>query len=229
MHLGLIGGIGAAATEFYYRGLTRGWNEADGPLSLTIAHADLTTLRNNVELDAREAQAAVFCRHVEQLKRAGADIAAVTSVGGHFCAAELTRIAPLPLLNGITVIGESVRARGIRRVGLLGTVAAMESALFGGVPDIETVVPVGADLGAVGAAYVEMAVSQQATEAHRHLLFRVGRELCETQGAQAVLLAGTDLFLAFDGEAPGFPVLDCAEMHIEALIEKARDPSPVTP
>jgi aspartate racemase len=37
MHLGLIGGIGPAATEHYYRGLVDRHARADTPLELTIA------------------------------------------------------------------------------------------------------------------------------------------------------------------------------------------------
>ena len=37
-----------------------------------------------------------------------------------------------------------------------------------------------------------------------------------------VLLAGTDLFLAFDGQPCNFNVIDCAELHIAALAEQAK-------
>jgi aspartate racemase len=36
-----------------------------------------------------------------------------------------------------------------------------------------------------------------------------------------VLLGGTDLFLAFQGYECGFPVLDCAEVHVEAIYQKS--------
>ena len=40
--------------------------------------------------------------------------------------------------------------------------------------------------------------------------------------AQAVVLAGTDLFLAFDGRDCGFPAIDCAEIHINTLFSASR-------
>jgi hypothetical protein len=40
------------------------------------------------------------------------------------------------------------------------------------------------------------------------------------QGAEAVLLGGTDLFLAFQGYDCGFPALDCAEVHVEAIYKR---------
>ena len=44
MHIGLIGGIGPAATEFYYRHLTRAHARADRALELTIVHAQVRDL-----------------------------------------------------------------------------------------------------------------------------------------------------------------------------------------
>jgi aspartate racemase len=44
--------------------------------------------------------------------------------------------------------------------------------------------------------------------------------LCKAQGAEAIVLGGTDLFLAFAGQDCGFPVLDCAEVHIDALYRR---------
>jgi aspartate racemase len=46
-----------------------------------------------------------------------------------------------------------------------------------------------------------------------------GERLCREQGAEVVLLGGTDLFLAFQGRDAGFPVLDCADVHVEAIYQ----------
>ena len=53
------------------------------------------------------------------------------------------------------------------------------------------------------------------------MFFDAGRALVEAEGVDAVLLAGTDLALAFSGYTPGFPVFDCAEAHVEAIAEQA--------
>ena len=48
MHIGLIGGIGPAATEYYYRGLIARHTRSGTPLELTIAHADVRELAQNL-------------------------------------------------------------------------------------------------------------------------------------------------------------------------------------
>jgi len=35
------------------------------------------------------------------------------------------------------------------------------------------------------------------------------------------VLGGTDLFLAFAGQETGFPTLDCANVHVEALFQRS--------
>ena len=59
------------------------------------------------------------------------------------------------------------------------------------------------------------------TEAQREVFFSVGRRLCEDHGVEAVLLGGTDLFLAFDDRDCGFKTIDCAIIHIAALARAA--------
>jgi hypothetical protein len=80
MHIGLIGGIGPAATDYYYRGLIEGHAAAGRRLDLTIAHADVRQLVANLAQDRRDAQAAAFLPLVKRLQAAGARAAAVTSM-----------------------------------------------------------------------------------------------------------------------------------------------------
>jgi len=48
MHIGLIGGIGPAATDYYYRGLIELHTRSSVPLELTIVHADVRELAQNL-------------------------------------------------------------------------------------------------------------------------------------------------------------------------------------
>jgi aspartate racemase len=229
MHIGLIGGIGPAATEFYYRGLVRNCTAASSGLELTIAHADMNVLLRNMTADAPDEQARVFRHHVEQLAGAGATIAAVTSIAGHFCFRELEAISPLPLVSALTTLGLEIERRGLRRVGLLGSQIAVESKLYGSLTGVEIVLPKGDDMSSVSEEYIAMARSQCATESQRELFFSVGARLCSEQDAEVVILAGTDMFLAFAGAKPGFEVIDCAEVHIQALAELAQKSATLMP
>jgi aspartate racemase len=217
VHIGLIGGIGPAATEFYYRGLVARHASAATPLQLTIVHADSRELARNAANGDTQRQAEVFLCFVRRLAAAGAEAAAITSMGGHFCADELAAISPIPILNAIPEISAEISRRGIRTLGILGTRGVMQTRLYGGISTANIVAPEGEALEQTHRNYLAMAGSGRVTDTQRQELFSVGQQLCQAQGAEAVLLAGTDLFLAFDGRDCGFPVIDCADIHIRAL------------
>jgi aspartate racemase len=40
-------------------------------------------------------------------------------------------------------------------------------------------------------------------------------------GADAIVLAGTDLNLAFEGQDPGYPVIDALDVHVAVLADLA--------
>jgi aspartate racemase len=217
MHIGLIGGIGPAATDFYYRGLIERHDASGVPLELTIAHADVREMSRNLTNKDPDRQAAIFARLVQRMKDAGAAAAAITSMGGHFCVKQLEAISPLPILNAIPEVEAAIARRKLRRIGVMGTRTVMESGLYGGVTSTEIVAPEGEALEQVHSAYVEMATVGRVTDAQRRVFFAVGRQLCRERGAEAIMLGGTDLFLAFIGHEPGFALVDCADIHVDAL------------
>src|SRR5262245_14738008 len=221
MHIGLVGGIGPAATEFYYRGLIDRHAKSNSVLDLTIVHADVHEMsRNLTSRDARK-QAEIFAGLIRRLKGAGAEAAAVTSMGGHFCIRELEPISPLPMLNGVSAVAAEIARRGYKTVGILGTRMVMETRLYGAITSAAVVTPQGQALDEVHQSYAAMASIGRVTEAQRHVFFAAGEKLCRERGADAVLLGGTDLFLAFEGRDCGFPVLDSADIHVEAIYRKS--------
>src|SRR6185437_9817314 len=179
MHIGLIGGIGPAATEFYYRGLIDRHAAAGTTPDLTIVHADVREMAANLASNNAQRQAEIFAGLIRRLAAAGAELAAVTSMGGHFCIRELEAISPLPLLNAIPEVDAAIRQRKLRTIGLIGTRNVMESGLYGGITAARIVRPEGDAFEQVHTAYITMAGVGRVTEAQRQVFFSVGRQLCE--------------------------------------------------
>jgi aspartate racemase len=217
MHIGLIGGIGPAATEFYYRGLIDRHARSGTRLDLTIANAEVRDLTQNLANKDARRQAEIFAGLIARLKAAGAQAAALTSMGGHFCIGELLPISPLPMLNGLPQVDAAVRQGGFKTVGIIGTRMVMETRLYRAISSALVVVPTGAEFDEVAGNYGAMATAGRVSDAQRQVFFAAGERLCREQGAEIVLLGGTDLFLAFQGQNLGFPVLDCADVHCEAI------------
>ena len=141
MHIGLIGGIGPAATDLYYRSLIDACRAAGTPLDATIAHADGPTLRDNLIAGRTGAQAEIFARLARRLADAGAGCVAVTSIAGHFCIDAFRELSPLPVIDMLECVPNRLRQAGWRKLGILGTRQTMQSRMFGSLGGIEVLVP----------------------------------------------------------------------------------------
>jgi aspartate racemase len=221
LHIGLIGGIGPAAQDFYTRRLIRLFSDADRALVMTTVHADAPTVLANLAADRRAEQATIFGRLTERLAVAGAAFVAVTSIAGHFCRQEFQSRSVLPVIDMIETVAAHVEAHGFKRIGILGTKTVMESQFYGGVPTAAVIAPPAPELDDVHAAYVEMATAGTVNTAQRNVFEAAARKLIDEAGAQAILLGGTDLALVFDGEKLLFPVIDCAAIHAEEIANHA--------
>ncbi len=125
-------------------------------------------------------------------------------MAGHFCIEQLIKASPLPVINAIPAINEHFSAHGIGCVGLLGTNGVMKSKLYGGITSAEVIAPQEDVFERVSEEYFALARSGKCTDEQRAFFFGISREMI-SRGADAVMLAGTDLCLAFDGFEPGFP------------------------
>jgi aspartate racemase len=217
MHVGLIGGIGPAATLVYYDALSRQCAAAGKRLHLTIANADTREMIANMEAGRPDLQAAIFAGYVDQLRAAGCKAVAVTSMGGHFCVQEMKAISSLPIISAVPVLDACFAARGYRKVGVMGTRAVMRSGIYG-VQAAGVIVP------EVHAQYLSIAVAAAATAEQCAFFKAAGQKLID-RGADVVILGGTDLSVAFR-EDPGYPILDSALVHAEAIGRVAMDEVP---
>lgn len=220
MHIGLIGGIGPAATDFYYRRLIAAFAARQAALELTIAHADTPTLLKNLTNNDRAGQAAIFTRLTKRLALAGANCVVVTSIAGHFCIDDFKAASPLPVVDMIVEVRRAIETRGLSRIGILGTRTVMETRFYGGLPSVEIIPPGGQDLIDVHEAYVAMAAAGIVTEAQRSVFDAVSHRLLD-DGAEAIMLGGTDLVLVYDERTSDIPVIDCAGIHVDAIVRLA--------
>lgn len=120
MHIGLIVGIGPAATDYYHRHLIAAAARAGMDLELTMAHADTPTVLRNQAQGSVQSQVDIYLRLTNRLQRAGVERLAVTSIAGHFCIDAFRAVSPVPVIDLLEVIRLEVKRRGLRRVGLLG-------------------------------------------------------------------------------------------------------------
>lgn len=219
MHIGLIGGIGVAATLVYYQRLTEAVKALGGRLECTIVHAQVDDLVRTNTQDLRDEQARIYAPLIDRLKAAGADCAAITSLGGHFCFEETKAISSLPLVSAIAPLDDYFASEGLSAVGILGTRVVQRTGFYGSLTKTRPVT-LPDEIDEIGQTYTDMAIAGACTPEQRAYFFAAGQRLIDA-GAEVVVLGGTDLGLAFNGHDPGYRVIDALDVHVDLLARLA--------
>ena len=189
----------------------------DETLDLTIAHAEAPTLLRNLETGNSAAQVEVYVRLTERLVRAGASCVVVTSIAGHFCIDAFKKVSPLPVIDMIEAVNLAVEKRGLRRLGILGTLTVTQSHFYGGLSGTEIVVPHEGVIHDVHEAYVTMAAAGEVTPAQRGVFDATCDWYMQNTDIEGILLGGTDLALVYDAASEEYPIVDCAGIHVDAI------------
>ena len=164
------------------------------------------------------AQVEIYQRLTQRLVAAGAEQVVVTSIAGHFC---IEAFKALRVTDLIEATDRAVTARGLERVGILGTMTVMESGFYGGLSTAEVVPPPKTLIQGGHDAYVTMAADGVVQPGQREVFDRASQWLIESGGVESILLAGTDLALVYREETSPYPVLDCAAIHVAEVASVA--------
>jgi aspartate racemase len=215
--LGLIGGLGPGATVHYYRELVAAHEKRGRVPRLLIAHADVQRVYAAVTAKDLDSLARYLAGIATQLAAGGAEVTAIVAATPHICADRLAALSPLPLVNMLTEVAGAVRARRLKRVALLGTRFTLETRMFGGLEEFDVIMPPAGDIDRIHAIYSDF-VAGRGSAAQADELRKFAQTFVARDGAQAVLTAGTDLSTVFTESNAGFPMIDCAGVHIDAII-----------
>ena len=200
--LGLVGGLGPGATVHYYRGLIAA-HEAQGRVArMLIAHADVDRrarsprpTRSTSWRNTSTASSTARPRAAPRWRRSSA-------ITPHICIAQLLPLLRIPLIDMVSIVGDAIRARGLKRVALFGTRSTVASRMFGRL-DVEVVMPKPDEIDFIHKAYLDV-VYDRSTPAGIDRLRELAHTLIQRDGAEAVLLAGTDLSMVLNEENAGF-------------------------
>ena len=221
--LGLLGGLGVGATIHYYRSLARGHDEQSRTLDIVITHSETSRVFEYVQAGDRDGLAEYLLGFIRRLKAAGAEFAAIPAITPHYCMRELIAVSPLPLFNIFDPLVEELALRGIRRVAVFGTRYVMESSLYGMADDVEIIRPTGEEMESIHTTYLELLEKGVGTEEQHRNLTAIAHTLQERDGADAILLAGTDLAVLFNEGNTEFPYVDCAALHLRRILKGMLD------
>ncbi len=218
--IGIVGGLGVGATVHYYEKIAAACKARGVVPDLVITHADVDHGQGLVRADKLDELADYLATFIERMGRAGAEAAVMPAVTPHICIAQLLKRTRLPLINIVDPIGAELSARKLRRVALFGTVFTVEGGLWGQLTGVDIVKPQPDEIAFIGKAYQRILDTQRGNEADTAGLRRIAADLQRRDGVEAILLAGTDLAVIFDEANAGFPAIDVARLHIDAIVER---------
>lgn len=215
--LGLVGGMSWHSTALYYSRLNRAMADAAGPhrnacgLVATLDYAALLAAADAG--DWRAVQGPIVDAAWE-MASAGCDVIALTAVTAHLFHAEVTAAVPSAIVPHV-LDAAAARVAG-RRVGLLGTSitcgAGFAAARLGG----DVVVPDPDDQAGLD-RLIQGTLTAGGDPAAGRPQLRAAIAALARRGAEAVVLACTELPLLLPlGDTP-VPVLDAVALHVDHI------------
>jgi aspartate racemase len=172
-----------------------------------------------VEANARMAAAAV------DLERAGADFIIMCCNTMHSATETIEQEVKVPFLHIADPLGAAIRARGFKRVGLLGSQFTMEhdDIIRGRLSsryNVEVLTPERDDAEEVSRVIYDELVRGQFLDASRARYREVIARLV-ARGAEGVVLGCTELPLLVKPEDATVPLFDTTTLHAMAAVEFA--------
>lgn len=227
--IGLIGGMSWESTVTYYQLINEGIKNALGGLHsakvllYSVDFFEVEALMSRGEWDnAADLLGGVAAR----LEQAGADMILICTNTLHKVAPQVQSSIRVSLVHIAEAAAEALVARGISRVGLLGTKYTMTLDFYRDKlieRGIEVLIPEGDDIDLVNRVIFDELCLGVVKEDSRAEYLRVIDSL-QQRGAQGILLGCTELGLIVSSADVSLPLFDTTEIHAKKALELALMP-----
>ena len=186
---------------------------------MLIAHADVDHGRPLAEAGKLDELARYLNGFIDATAAGGAEMAAIVAVTPHICAAQLLPLLRIPLIDMVVDRrGGDPRARPEAR-GTVRHALHRRSRACSAASASTSSMPQPDEIDFIHNSYLDV-VYDRSTPEKIDRLRELAHTLIRRDGAEAVLLAGTDLSMVMNEENAGFPTLDCAGVHIAEITQR---------
>lgn len=225
--LGIIGGMGPLATaDLFYKIIAHTDADSDAEhIRIVIDNNPGVPDRTKAVLEGSDAPFPYILETAQRLERMGADILLLPCNTSHVFYRRLCDSLCVPLINMIEETAKEVYAMGKKRAGLLATTGTLRARLYEDALSrfgIETVIPsetgqrevmsiIYSGVKAGAATYDTSAINEELNQ-------------MAAQGAGCFILGCTELPIAFETYAIGFPFIDPGLILAKAAITRAGYP-----
>jgi aspartate racemase len=230
--IGLIGGLSWYSTVGYYQVINEQVQRRRGghaSAKIALQSLDFSVVRQMQQRGAWDEAGALLADAGRRCETAGADLLVICSNLMHRVADDVQDAVDIPLLRITDAIAARAHADGHTRLGILGTHWTMEEDFYAGRlsrAGLGIDVPTSADRDLVDRVIFDELTQGVVTPESRTAYARVAADLAG-QGAEAIVLACTEIELLLGADDVPIPLLDSMRVHAEAAVDAALEPQPV--
>ncbi|MEO3796862.1 aspartate/glutamate racemase family protein [Nonomuraea sp. B10E15] len=219
--IGLIGGLSWESTVIYYQIINQRVRERLGgshSANSLIWSVDYTTVEDLIFAGRWDEVSTLLTGAGGKLADLGADLLLICSNTFSRVSDDVERAVSVPVLHIADALGAEIRARGMRKVGLLGTRFTMEQPFYRdrlAAHGFDVVVPRREQRDLVHRVIFDELVRGVLRESSRDAYARIIDGLAD-DGAEGVILGCTEIELLVGEKDSAIPVLPSARLHAEA-------------
>lgn len=222
---GLLGGMSWESTALYYQLINRGVKARIGGLSsaqIALYSVNFHDIEPLQKAGDWAGAGALLASAAQKVEAAGADFLLICTNTMHRVYDDIARGVSIPVLHIADATGAALKARGVSRVGLLGTRFTMEQAFYRArLVDrygIEVLVPEEDQRSIVhDIIYGELCLGQ-IREHSRAAYLRIIDDLAHA-GAEAVILGCTEIGMLVEQQHTDVPLLDTTRIHADTAVD----------
>lgn len=224
--IGLLGGMSWESTTGYYHTLNTVVKETLGGLysaRIIMYSVDFAELADCLGKNDWNRIEDLLSDAAVKLAKAGADFLVIATNTMHQVAGAVQKAAGVPLIHIAEASADALLARGLKKVGLLGTKPTMEMDFYRQkleAKNIGVVTPAEDDREAMNRIIFEELCRGIISEKSRADGLAIMERL-RNNGAEGMLLACTELGLLFRPQDTDLPLFDTAVIHAEAAAREA--------
>jgi aspartate racemase len=222
--LGLIGGMSWVSTRDYYEQINRGVRRRTSPMAsapLLIESLDFAQLWGLSGEEDWDRAGEVLAQSAQRLAAAGAQGLIICANSMHKVYDRVAEAAGVPVLHIADCIGQAMQAAKATNAALIGTGNVMTESFYRRRLVAHGVDLLPPDMDMVGTIdriiYEELMRGKATREAERTLKTWITRK--EQDGAEAIVLACTELSMIVDVDANVLPVFDSTRIHSAAAVD----------
>lgn len=223
--IGLIGGASSESTEVYYRLINHKVNRILGghhSAKIVLISLDFEPIVKGFFTEDWEHIAQIIIQAGQKLERAGVDFQAICCNTLHKVVPQLLATVNTPFLHILEPVGRELKRRKINRIGILGTKFTLnydfhKNYLMDNFK-IETVVPYETEIEKLNKIiFTELCYHNLNPDSQKFIINII--ENMKKNGAEAIILACTELHLLLSDNDINIPLLDTTALHAEAIVK----------